>query len=274
VFTLRKRRSDGVAADDVPNYRRVMPYIMRSRNGSAVYFEQQAEVMKTLRFLDGFDEPRPTLLHVLAWASVQTLARFPRMNRFVAGGRLYDRNGIWISYSAKTSVEQGSPLRVVKSRFDPQESFVQLVKRMQAELAGTRASSRTGTERELELLLRAQGLPLRALMAVERVVDAFGLLPRAFIDNDPMFASLFIANLGSLGMDAAYHHLYEYGTVSVFCAMGRVTNAPVVQDDDVTVRPVLPLRFTFDERVEDGMYAHVALEHLRAMIEDPEPSIG
>jgi hypothetical protein len=266
---MRKRRADGVAAGDVPLYRRIMPYIMRSRNGSAVYFEQQVVLTKTLEFLGSFGDPRPTPLHLVTWASVQALARFPRMNRFVAGGRLYERDGIWISYSAKRAIEQGSPLVVMKSRFEPGEPFGDLAGRMQEELTATRAASSTRTERELKLLLRGQGLPLRALMAGERLADALGMLPRSFIHNDPMFASMFIANLGSLGMDAPFHHLYEYGTISIFCVMGRIRNVPVAQNGNVVVVPVLPLKFTFDERVEDGLYAHAALEELKKLLEDP-----
>ena len=51
------------------------------------------------------------------------------MNRFVAGGRLYQRREIWFSYSAKQSLKGESPLIVLKRRFDPDESFVDMVAR-------------------------------------------------------------------------------------------------------------------------------------------------
>ena len=53
--------------------------------------------------------------------------------------------------------------------------------------------------------------------------DRFGVLPRSYIDEDPMFASAFFGNLASIGMPAGYHHLYEYGTCGVFAALGRPT---------------------------------------------------
>lgn len=87
------------------------------------------------------------------------------------------------------------------------------------------------------------------------------MLPHSYIRNDPLFASAFVANLGSLGLEAAYHHLYEYGTISMFCTMGRVHH------EEGT--PKLTLKYSYDERVEDGFYAHRALEHLRALLEDP-----
>mgnify|MGYP003529425009 CR=1 FL=1 len=41
-------------------------------------------------------DPRP--------ASPQKIDRHPRINRFVAGGRLYERDGVWISFTAKTEL--------------------------------------------------------------------------------------------------------------------------------------------------------------------------
>lgn len=250
--------------DDVPGYRQVMPYIMRGRNESAVLFEQEVDLSGTIGFVDGLDQPDDLnikVFDVLMWAAVQTLSSFPRLNRFVAGGRLYQREGIWLSYSAKKEMSREAPVIVLKRRFDPQDSLTQMVRAMRWQLTEGRSSGKSYTDKELELVLKLKGLPLRALLALERLTDAFGLLPRSYIENDPLFASAFVANLGSLGLDAAYHHLYEYGTISMFCTMGRV------RDEDGI--PKLTLKYSYDERVEDGFYAHQALEHLRALVEDP-----
>src|SRR5690606_28550044 len=83
--------------------------------------------------------------------------------------------------------------------------------------------------------------------------------------------SLFVANLGSLGIDRVWHHLYEYGTASLFCTLGAVQKQVIVGEGDVpVVRPVLRLRFSFDERINDGFYCVKALELVRSLIEDPE----
>ena len=41
------RRPDGVPATDVPPYRQMMPYLMRRRMESNVYFDQQVDLSKT-----------------------------------------------------------------------------------------------------------------------------------------------------------------------------------------------------------------------------------
>jgi hypothetical protein len=83
-------------------------------------------------------------------------------------------------------------------------------------------------------------------------------MPGAMIHGDPLFSSMFVANVGSIGMDAPFHHLYEWGNIPLFCSVGRER-----------ADGVLPLRFTFDERIEDGLYCLKALERLQQMLEDP-----
>src|SRR5207302_1829795 len=83
-----------------------------------------------------------------------------------------------------------------------------------------------------------------------------------------LYASAFVANLGSVGLEAAYHHLFEYGTIPIFVTLGRVHRAPVVlPDGSVGSREIFTLRYTYDERVEDGFYAARALERLQAGLE-------
>src|SRR6185503_18584753 len=212
--TMFWSRSDAKPARDVPPYRRLMPYLMRGANESAVYFDLPIDVTHTRTFIAGFNaaypETRITLFHVVLWAAVQTLNLRPRLNRFVAGNRLWERNGIWISYSAKKRLDDESPIVVLKRRFDPEEDFDAMIEGLYAGLRDGRSDKKSHIDKELGLLLALPGPALRAVMALSKVANAFGMLPRSFIDGDPMFASLFIANLASLKMDAGYHHLYEY----------------------------------------------------------------
>jgi hypothetical protein len=204
------------------------------------------------------------------WALVRTIAEYPDLNRFVAGGRLYQRDGIWISYVAKRELVEHSPLVTVKRRFDPTEPFAAMVTAIDVQLRDARVPHESASDREVGALLHLPGLARRAVLRAERLADAFGVLPRAYIDNDPMYATVFIANLGSIGLDVAYHHLYEYGNVGIFCVIGRTRTVPVATDDgQVAARRMLPIRFSYDERLQDGMYAAHALARFRALAEDP-----
>ncbi|MDQ3986872.1 MAG: 2-oxo acid dehydrogenase subunit E2 [Actinomycetota bacterium] len=270
---MRTRRADATLVREVPATRRIMPYVMRGRNESVVYFRQEVDLTRTEEFISSFNRAngglKITLFHLVVWAAARVLDERPRLNRFVAGGRLWQRDGIWISFSAKKQLSDDAPIVAVKRRFDPDQPFRIMVKEMAEDVGAARSSDRSYTDRELDLLLRTPGVLLRGLTALQRGADALGLLPRSYIENDPLYASLFVANLGSLKMDAAYHHLWEYGNITIFCVIGRTYERPVVIDGKVTARRTAVLKYSFDERVEDGLYANAALERLREIVEDP-----
>lgn len=266
-------RTDAKPARDVPPYRRLMPYLMRGANESAVYFDLPVDVSLTRTFITSFNAGHPdtriTLFHVVLWAAVQTLHRRPRLNRFIAGNRIWERDGIWISYSAKKRLDDDSPVVVLKRRFDPGEDFEAMVDSLYSGLREGRSKKKSYIDKELAALLALPGPALRAVMALSKVANALGILPKSFVDGDPMFASLFIANLASLKMDAGYHHLYEYGNIPIFCVIGQIKDVPAVQEGRLVTRPIATLRFSYDERVEDGLYAQRSMELLRSLVEDP-----
>jgi pyruvate/2-oxoglutarate dehydrogenase complex dihydrolipoamide acyltransferase (E2) component len=51
--------------------------------------------------------------------------------------------------------------------------------------------------------------------------------------------------------------------------IGQVTQMPAVVDGQLVAKPTLTLRYSFDERVEDGLYAARSLKLLAERIEDP-----
>ena len=89
-----------------------------------------------------------------------------------------------------------------------------------------------------------------------------GLLPRSVVDSDPMFSSVFVANLGSVGLDAGYHHLWEYGTCSIFAVVGRVH----CRSDGAKV---IEVKYSYDERIADGLYAAITLLGVKERLENP-----
>ncbi len=270
-------RPDGALVRTDPT-RRIMPFIMPGRNECFVLFDQRIDLTKTLPFLEGYNArniPKATLFHLVLWASARALHEWPKINRFVVGRRIYQRRDIWISFSAKKRFEEDSPLVVIKRKFDPLQPFTSMVRDLQGEIGKGRSDTKSSVDTELSVLLRLPRGLLRLVVALGKALDYFNLLPGSFIDNDPLYASLFVANLGSLGLDAAFHHLYEYGTIPVFMAVGKVRKEPFVAPDGrVEAVTVLPIRYSYDERVEDGFYAVRALDRLKGILEDPDAHVA
>lgn len=53
---------------------------------------------------------------------------------------------------------------------------------------------------------------IRAVIKAMELWDFYVDTPKFIRGIDPMRASVMVANLGSVGMGAAYHHLFEWGT--------------------------------------------------------------
>ena len=274
-------------------YRRMMAFLMRGRNESAVYFEQRLDLTRTLPWLaernaqpvssrasspagspDAPADARATLFHLILHALASVLHERERLNRFTIGSRTYQRTAVRLSFAAKKGMTDDAPLATVKRTFPPGESFGALVGELTAEIGGARSEAPSAMDRELAAALALPGFLLSPSVALLRRLYAWGLAPRALIDTDPMYASAFVANLGSLKLEAAYHHLYEHGNCPLFVTIGRIAQTPVADGDRVVARPEVTIRYTFDERIEDGLYCARALQLLKQRIEDPAAWLG
>jgi hypothetical protein len=265
------RRRDGTLAQVAP-YRRMLPFLMRGKAESAVLFEQQLDMSRAQPWLAEWNRrtgAHATVFHLVLHALGRVLHERPHLNRFISGRRIYDRRGVFMTFAAKKAMRDDAPLATVRREFPAGESFAAMVAALTSDIQVARSDAISKVDKELGFFLRLPAVVLAAAVAVLRWLDAFGLAPRALIGDDPMYTSAFIANLGSLRIDAAYHHLYEYGNCPLFCTVGRLAPAPIVVDGAIEVRPSLLLRYTYDERVEDGFYAASAIAMVRSWIEDP-----
>jgi hypothetical protein len=258
------RRPDGILCRDVPPVRAVMPYLMKGRNESAVYQEATYQIARARLWLKAYNRThaqRATLFHLFVFACARALQERPGMNRFVSGGRIYEHKDVSISFAAKKEMADDAPFVTVKVTFPPGEPFESAVRRIVAAVEEGREGPGRAVDREVALVM--------ALF-----LDRFNLFPWFMMKNDPMYASLFVANLGSVGLADAYHHLYEYGTVSVFGVMSFPRRTAFVEEGGVVVKEGLPVRWTFDERVNDGFYAARSLQIAQEILEDPERHLG
>lgn len=245
----------------VPPYRRMMAFLMRGRNESAVYFEQTLDLSRTLPWLAEWNAAHPgkraTVFHLVLHSLASVLHERPRLNRFTLGRKTYQRTGVFLSFAAKQAKSDDHPLRTIKRAFAEGETFEQVVDGTSGEVHGARTVEKTPMDKELGILLKLPGFLLAFLIGALGWLYRWGIAPRSLVDTDPLYTSAFLANLGSIGLDAAYHHLYEHGNCPLFVTLGKVDGERMI------------VRFTYDERVEDGLYCAKSLQLLKARIEDP-----
>jgi 2-oxoacid dehydrogenases acyltransferase (catalytic domain) len=264
---------NGTLVTDAPPYRRLAAMLTTRRNDAVVYFEEAIDVTDTLPWIERWNasgKPRLTLFVVALYALAKTLHAHPRLNRFVTGGRLYQRDGVWLSFTTKRSMEPAAPLVIVKRRFEPEETLEDFARAMSDRIRTARVDGDRDADREFDALLKIPHPILRRVLALAPWAQSVGLLPAWFMRQDPFFTSAFVSNLGSFGGATAYHHLYEHGDSPLFGTFGRASDEVVARDGHPVVRTVARMRFSYDERIEDGFNAVRATTHFRGLVEAPD----
>lgn len=270
------RRPDGDLVRDEGPVRRIMPYLMRRRNESCVYHESLYRLTATRAWLKAYNQshqPRATTFHLVAYACAVALQERPRLNRFVSGGRLYQRREVSLAFVVKTDFSDGGPGATVKLWARPGERFAAWSTRLTAQVDEARSTVRA-VDREVALVMGLPGPLVRALVGLARGLDRWNLFPAFMIRPDPMYASLFLANLGSVGISDAYHHLYEYGTTSLFGAVSAPRQTVFAGREGPVVEPGLSVRWTFDERIDDAFSCAKSLTVVQRILEDPGRWLG
>lgn len=253
-----------------------MPFVMPSRTESAVLFKDVIRAEPAKEFLARINANRPadrpaTLFHMVLRAVALAILDRPRANRFLAGGRFYQRRGFWAAFSGKKGLDDDSATYTAKRQFTREETFEEMVDSLwDVQLRG-RSEEKTDTDKEISLLLRMPPFVLKRVVKFGRWLNEHNLFPKVMIDADPLFATVFVANLGSVGLDACYHHNYEYGTIPMFTTIGLVKKIPIVNEaGEVVAAEAFEMKWTFDERTEDGFYVARGLEYVKRRMENPE----
>src|SRR5579864_9309094 len=274
------RRCDADLVPDLSDSRRMMPYVMRKRNESIVFHTMQLRIAETRAWLREYNRAHgknqhASLFYLFVYACARSMNALPGMNRFVSGGRIYQRKDVWMSFSAKKRLVEGSPLVTVKLKFPPNEPFDECMKRICQAVDDGRSVHELPIDGELRLLTRLPGPVLRLVVAAGRWLDRFNILPAALIEPDPLFTTLFLTNDGSVGVSNAHHHLYEHGTCSMHAVVGGIQKAVIVdRAGHADVSEVVDVGWSFDERANDGHYGASVLLLIQRIMENPKRYVG
>lgn len=259
-------RPDGTLVKKLSATRALMPLLMERRSEATVFFEQELDVTDTQRFVDAFNEAHPeeriTVFHVFMWAVAQSLHERPRLNRFTSGGRIWQRKGVHLSFAAKKKkLDDTAALVTIKREVPQGSSILEVAKLLNADIKTGRSDVQRPEDREVALATTLPVFITKLALKFMRWADSWNLLPASTIAHDPLYTSMFVANLGSVGLEAAYHHLYEWGNCPFFAALGKTR--------EVNGRTIALVRYSFDERIDDGLSCAHSLALVKERVEAP-----
>ena len=146
-------RADGVFVKRVHPYRRLMWFVMPTRNECVVYYEDKMRAEKLLEYLE---KAKPSLgcniTHAYVAALNVAIAESPTMDQFVIGRRLYKRKERSITFSMKRkAMDKKAKLAVVRMPMRDDESFASLADRINNSIGHQRSGKKTHADKEYQL---------------------------------------------------------------------------------------------------------------------------
>ena len=180
------------------------------------------------------------------------------MNRFIFNKQYFARNNCSISYTVlKDPQNTSSHEDAVRILFDLTDTIFDVRDLMNAAVAKSRGAEHGGLVIKLaSALLSVPGLAT-TVVSIVRLLDRYGIPPRVLVKELPFYSGLFITNNASIGLHHVWHHIYNFGNVSLFMGLGSVLKEAFTDSEGKTrMRRLLPIGMTADERVCSG--AHYA----------------
>lgn len=282
----RKRRLgdryDGFKVRNLEPMTLIIPYIMQKKVDSWVLFEDKIEISKTEEFIrnmrQGDEIPGLTLYHVIFAAMARALVDVPEMNRFAKNCRIYSRNYIKGSMVVMKGTKRDSERTMVLPEFyydDTLKTVVDRISKLVGEIDKTKKvrEDENGNEFDgIQKLLSAMPyFILKWFINLMNFLDNHGLMPKIINKLSPFHSSFMITNMGSIGLDAVYHHIYEFGTLSIFMGVGKKEVVYELDKDGKAHRKVyVKLQTVVDERAADGYLYTLGFKALKGYINHPE----
>lgn len=268
-------RRDGVRLKELDPLHVFVPYLMPNRCDTEAYITEQIDLTNILKYLEQKNsdgrEFKLTMFHVIAAALIKTVTLRPKMNRFIKGKRLYQRNELSLAFVAKRRFSDDEHEALLMLRFDENATIDSMYEQIKQEITQTRSGKIDNSTEKMDLFIKMPRWLLAFVMRILRILDFYGRVPYSLVKTDPDFASVYISNLGSIKLNASYHHLNNWGTNSLFVVIGEKHKAPYYDDNgDVAMHDALNLGITLDERIADGYYYSKTFKLLKYLLHNPE----
>ena len=207
-------------------------------------------------------------LSLIIAAYIRLIGEFPELNRFIVNKTPYARREICVAMVVLKAGDYGNGT-MSKMYFKRENTIFEVNEIIKKYVEANRNTpDENGTEKIISALLSFPGV-LRVGVPLLKWLDKHGWLPKSVIDGSPFHNSLVITNLASIRTNSIYHHLYEFGTSSVFLAMGTPHYIPQNKGGEIIHVKTMPVGVVMDERIASGTYFSLAFRRLSQLLRDP-----
>jgi len=270
-------RIDGRKIRTLAPMAQITAFFQVERNTCSNHFEESFEITHIDRYIrqkrrEGYTDFGIT--HVLLAAYVRGVAKYPQLNRFISGQKVFSRgNDIQYCMVIKKDMSLDSPDTSIKVHLSPADTAIDVYEKLNAAVEEVKRTQELDSSLDnlIQYLNLIPSVVLKFIVWLLKLLDYFGLLPKFLLELSPFHGSLFFTSMGSLGIKPIYHHLYDFGNLPVFGAFGCKRRALEVQEDgSVVAKKYIDVKFVLDERIVDGYYYATFFKYYRRLLAHPE----
>ena len=266
-------RPDGRRVKDIDPTVRITPYLMPMRCDAQVFLQHKADFELLSRYIakKSTEGEKVTYMQIIIASFVRTVSQHPEINRFIMNKQFFSRNCCSVSFTMlKDPTRHDSEETAVKIKFDLTDTIFDVRDRMMEVIEANRVpETKNFLDKLLAVLFAVPGLPT-AIVGIVRLLDRYGLCPGMLLDELPFHTSMYITNNASIGLHHVNHHIYNFGSTSLFFGMGTLERVAVVEKGATRMKRFLPIGITADERVCSGADYSKFFSTMNYLLNHPE----
>lgn len=268
-------RKDGKLLRKLDSMHFIMPLIFPNRCDNEAFISQRIDLTNADAYLSKINAENPqfkyTLFHLIVAAIIKCITLRPKLNRFIANKNTYQRNEVSASFVIKKQFSDNSLEGLAFVHAKPDSTLHTIHEDIRRQVQDCRGGKIDSSSDSMDLFNRMPRFLSKFLVWIVTRLDVHGWVPQSLIETDPYYSSVVLSNLGSIRLQSGYHHLTNWGTNSIFVAVGQIKMRPFFQEDgSFSMKNSIDLGLTIDERLADGYYYSKTVRLLQYLLEHPQ----
>ena len=270
-------RRDGVLIREIDPMHYIVPLLYPNRCDNEAFISERIDLTNVNAYLERRNAENPAykynLFQLIVTAVAKTVTLRPKLNRFIANKSIYQRNEVSAAFVVKKLFADDGAEALAFLHLKDSDDLESIHQAIYAQVSARRSDDDKGdaSTDSMDMFNRMPRWLSRFIVSVICWLDKHGWVPPSLIATDPYYSSIVLTNLGSIKLHSGYHHLTNWGTNSLFLAIGEKKLRPFYDEaGNVTMKDSVDLGLTIDERLADGYYYSKSVRLLRKLLENPE----
>lgn len=264
--------------DSYTSYRKVAIGTWKDAYDPSTYCMVELEMTEARKFLSEFNKTAKTPIkpaHLVAQAFTLAVYLQPQINCIFRGKNLYRRKTVDAFHQVVILGKGKGRLRApdlsgVTVRGSEFLSLSEKVASLYSLAQDAREGKTEASQVQRNLIPKIPNFLMGPFLSLSSfLVYVLNVkLPFLGITEDP-FGSFMFSDTASIGAPHAFIPIVPYSRCGLLISTGKVYKKPVVENDEVVIREVMPLSITFDHRLVEGFQMAELYRLIKMAMENP-----